>query len=873
MNKIKALSIIISLLFTANINAQDTKELKQQLQRTSDKTEQISILHKLADIASTEGKPAEAISYHKQAQQISIEIGNKSKEIKSLNYIGAIYWRSNNYDSAQYYYQLALEACTKNDTEDKARILNNLALTNQSQGNYAEAEKYYREALRNWQIINNKAELASTENRIGSMFLARNMFDSALIQYNKALTLRIELKDTAAIALTFNNIATLYKNQKQFDSALVNMKKSINMMLIINDKNGLAESYNNLGGLYWQNKMYKESLTNYLLALSLRETEGNTDKIAATTSNIGLIYKDLKNYKKALEYYNKSLEQYKKNGNQFRQAEVLNLIGGVYWQSGNYSKAADIYKNVLNMHETFGDRKFIARSHNNLALAYKSLNQRDSALAEYNNALTIYQELDDKVNIAAVINNIGNLHQKFGEYDAAIQNIEHSLMLRKQIGDLIGIAYSELDLGKLYHTKKLNNKILPLLTDAQKIAEKINNIELKTDVLLTLSEVYAENRNFEKSYTYLSKYNILKDSILNNESIKRIAEMQIRYETEQMEQELKIKELQIAQEQERNNRQKTIIYFTIIFLIIVIIFAGIVISKNKRIRTANAMLDEQNKQILQQNEEIEQQRDYVTLQRDQIAEQKEKITDSIEYASRIQSAMLTPQNICNELLSKHFIMLKPRDIVSGDFYWIKKIDGKVIAAAVDCTGHGVPGAFMSMLGSTLLEQITANGNFNNAADILEKMRTSVKIALHQNEVQQSQADGMDCSLCIIDFEQQQLQFAGANNPLIIIRDGEIIEIEADKMPIGIHIFEEEPFKNNDLTLKKGDKLYMFSDGFADQFNGKTGRKLMMKNFKKILLETSNISINEQKNALNQKFTEWKGDYRQIDDVLVIGIEI
>ena len=158
MNKIKALSIIISLLFTANINAQDTKELKQQLQRTSNKTEQISILHKLADIASTEGKPAEAISYHKQAQQISIEIGNKSKEIKSLNYIGAIYWRSNNYDSAQYYYQLALDACTENNTEDKARILNNLALTNQSQGNYAEAEKYYREALRNWQIINNKAE-------------------------------------------------------------------------------------------------------------------------------------------------------------------------------------------------------------------------------------------------------------------------------------------------------------------------------------------------------------------------------------------------------------------------------------------------------------------------------------------------------------------------------------------------------------------------------------------------------------------------------------------------------------------------------------------------------------------------------------------
>ncbi|MBO7594610.1 MAG: tetratricopeptide repeat protein [Salinivirgaceae bacterium] len=873
MNKLKTTFLTICALLATNLNAQDAKDLKQKLQRTSDKSEQITILHKLGENSLKANATAEAIGFHKHAWQLSCETGDTANIVKSLNYIGAIYWRTTNYDSAQYYYLIALEACNDNYTEDKARILNNLALSNQSRGNYQEAEKYYNEALRNWQKTSNERELASTFNRIGSMYLSRNMFDSALVQYNKAMTLRAKLKDTAAIAMTFNNIATLYKNQKQFDSALVNMQKSIELLSVINDREGLAEGYNNLGGLYWQNKMYKESLANYLLALDLRTAAGNTDKIAATTSNIGLIYKDLKNYDKALEYYNRSLEQYKLTDNLYMQAEALNLIGGVYWQSGKYREACNVYANVLQMHQTVGDRKYIARSHNNLALAYKNLNVRDSALAQYNLALDIYREIGDKINEAAIINNIGNLHLKFGDNEAAIQNLSEALNLRRQAGTQIGIAYSELDLGRLYANNNLNKKAMPLLNDALQIAENIKNIELKTDILLLLSNIYASEGKHLLSYNLLKDYITLKDSILDNESVKRIAEMQISYETEKKEQELKIKDIQILQEQERNSRQRIIIYFAITVLLVVLIFAAIVIRKNKRIRKANEMLDEQNRQIIMQNEEIEQQRDYVTMQRDQIAEQKEKITDSIEYASRIQTAMLPPENTCNELLPKHFIMLKPRDIVSGDFYWIKKVGGRVIATAVDCTGHGVPGAFMSMLGSTLLEQITANGQFNNAADILEQMRESVKTALHQDDTHKSQSDGMDCSLCIIDFERHALQYAGANNPLIIVRNGELIEIEADRMPVGIHVFEEEPFKNNDFELRDGDKLYMFSDGFADQFGGETGRKLMMKNFKKLLLDTSNEPITEQKELLNQKFNEWKGEYRQIDDVLVIGIEI
>lgn len=867
----KAIFAAVCVFCAILANAQDANELRQKLQHTSDKGEQITLLNRLGDLARNANATAEAVDYHQKALKLCRETGNAESEAKTLNYIGSTYWRSNSFDSAQHYYEMALEACTRSgNQDDKIRILNNLALVSQSQGDYFSANYYYQKVAAGWQAAGNLAEYASTVNKIGSMYLSRNLFDSALTQYGKALQIRAELNDTIAIAQTYNNIATAYKNQNLFDSALVNLQKSIALLTATGDQNGLAEGYNNLGGLFWQNKNYKDALANYLLALDIRERLGNNEKSAATMSNIGLIYKDLSNYDKALEYYNKSLEQYRASGNQFLQSEALNLIGGVYWQSGSYAEARNVYKTVLQMRVAVGDKRYIARSHNNLALAYKSLNERDSALAEYNSALELYRELGDQMNEAAMVNNIGNLYLKFGETEMAANEFVKALEMRRQIGHETGIAYSELDLGTVYISKKLYNKALPLLNDALRIARKIKNSELEKDVLLALSNTYAASGNLAKAYTNMKHYTALKDSILSLESIKRIADMQISYETEKKERELKIKDIQILQQQERNSRQRIIIYFAAIGLLIVLAFAVVVTRQNKKIRKANEMLDLQNKQIIQQNEEIEQQRDYVTMQRDQIAEQKEKITDSIEYASRIQNAMLTPADVCGQLLPQHFILLVPRDIVSGDFYWVKKIGNQVVATVMDCTGHGVPGAFMSMLGTTLLEQIVTNG-FSSAADILEQMRKSVKNSLHQEDKQSSQSDGMDCALCVIDFENKRLQYSGANNPLIVVRNGEIIEYEADKMPIGIHVFDETDFTNTEVSLEPNDTIYMFSDGFADQFGGDNGRKLMMKNFKKVLAEASLNPIDAQKDFLYQRFTEWKGNYRQIDDVSVMGI--
>ena len=246
------------------------------------------------------------------------------------------------------------------------------------------------------------------------------------------------------------------------------------------------------------------------------------------------------------------------------------------------------------------------------------------------------------------------------------------------------------------------------------------------------------------------------------------------------------------------------------------------------------------------------------------------ITDSINYASRIQAAMLPDKDFTEIFPYRHFILFKPRDIVSGDFYWLKKIDNKLIVAVADCTGHGVPGAFVSMLGIAFLNEIVRK-EVNTAAQVLEELRIQVKTSFKQTGDRRETKDGMDIALCIIDTQTNLLQYAGAYNPLYIIRNNELIETKATRNPIGIFI-KETPFKNNKIQLQNNDKIYIFSDGYIDQFGGDEDMKFLTKNFKQLLLNISNKAFSEQKEILNTRIEKWRNGRDQIDDILIMGLE-
>jgi serine phosphatase RsbU (regulator of sigma subunit) len=307
---------------------------------------------------------------------------------------------------------------------------------------------------------------------------------------------------------------------------------------------------------------------------------------------------------------------------------------------------------------------------------------------------------------------------------------------------------------------------------------------------------------------------------------------------------------------------------------------GIIDERTTEIRMKNLVLEQQKEEITAQRDEIEIQKNQVTLQKDQIEEQKKNITDSILYASKIQEALLPPESVLNELLPEHFILWKPRDIVSGDFYWASKKNNKTILVAADCTGHGVPGAFMSMLGISYLNEIMNKFEDIRANEILNELKASVKTALRQTGKINETKDGMDMSLCMMDFDTMEMEFAGAYNSLLLIRDGEVIKYEADRMPIGIYIKERDSFTNHLIEMKKGDNFYIHSDGFVDQFGGEKGHKLMSKRFKELLLEHHKKPAAEQKAALETFLINWLShkneygaSYDQLDDIMVIGITI
>ncbi|MCU0362114.1 MAG: YfiR/HmsC family protein [Bacteroidales bacterium] len=328
-------------------------------------------------------------------------------------------------------------------------------------------------------------------------------------------------------------------------------------------------------------------------------------------------------------------------------------------------------------------------------------------------------------------------------------------------------------------------------------------------------------------------------------------------------------ELRIRMQLEAIEKQKLIIAFSVLALLLGSILVYFIYRGYRIKKEANERLEEKNRTILLQKDEIERQRDHVSAQRDLIAYHERQLTDSIMYARRIQAALLPSLELFSDRL-EHFVLYKPLAIVSGDFYWVSKRDRLFIVICADCTGHGVPGAFMSMLGVTLLNEIVNGRNIIMPDQILEKLREGVISSLNQTVNDDSVKDGMDIAACTIDFESNILWFSGASNPLYLVRGNELMHYRADKMPVAIH-YRMSQFTLHRIDLKKGDAFYIFSDGFADQFGGQAGKKFMTGQLKRLLAEMSGMPMLAQGERLSRVFGEWKGDSPQIDDVTLIGI--
>ncbi len=451
------------------------------------------------------------------------------------------------------------------------------------------------------------------------------------------------------------------------------------------------------------------------------------------------------------------------------------------------------------------------------------------------------------------------------DWEALFIETEIALESEKEVvqEQKIVIDSQEVEIARQEEMIRTQQALLDSLNSA--IQDKEKTIEKKTFILdRQVREIGQQNDEIVRQRQEVES----QQSILGNQQEK----------IDKQEGQIEQQSIQISEQQtilverlKAIEKQKMLIWFFVIALILVS-GLGYFIYRGYRIKKeSNIQLEAKNRLILQQKDEIQQQMEIAESQRDQIAYQKKHITDSIHYALRIQTALLPSLELFSEKLD-HFVFYKPRDIVSGDFYWVAEIGSRIMIISADCTGHGVPGAFMSMLGVSFLNEIILNKGIIQPDQVINSLREEVIRALKQKESDSEIKDGMDICVCLLDPEKRSLQFAGALCPLWILSKGELTEIKGDKMPVAIHE-TMKPFTNHWIDLKQGDTFYIFSDGFVDQFGGPNQKKYLSKNFKLTLGEIQAKPMYEQGAELDRIFEEWRKDVEQIDDVTVIGVRV
>lgn len=861
-----------------------------------------------------------------------------------------------------------------------------------------------------------------------------------------------DISDTARIdALNDLSILNLKidieKSKKYSSSALLLAKEKKHIIR-------QAKSYSNLANINSTIGKVEISIQYYDSALRIYTVENDLKGLASALNDKGMLFESTANYDSALLFYEKALEINLKTQNKEELANNYSNIGMIHYSWTDYTKAIEYYEKAMAIDKEIGNLYGVAVGYNNSGLAYVSLNENQKAIELFHEAIETAKEAKKGNATGPFYNNIGLVNYKLGNYLEAIEYFKYCLDINGKIDAKYEMVTNLQNIAAVYSKIEKFDLALTFFDSALIMSQETKSRDQEASIYKGYYKIFKKKKDFSKALDYYIKHATLKDSIFSDESQKRIAEYETKYQSEIKEQQIEILNKENLLKKETMNKQKLIIYFATGCLIAVLIFTFVLIKQIKLKNQKNIELNLINEELIQKNEEIYQQKEEILAQSEQLEEsnrqleklslaasktdnavmimdgigailwtndafkrmygytleeyknkrgntlketsfnpnieeelqrclqtkqsifyltnyttkdgdkrwaqttltpivsidgkvdklisidsditqikeqeqrltslnealnqkneeitqqrnsleelntklkeQKEKVlaqkeeiltqhkiiqekntsvTASIQYATRIQKATLPPKEYINSLFPDHFILYKAKDIISGDFYWFQD---EIIEdtrykffAAVDCTGHGVPGAFMSLLGYNLLNQAVKQEKIYNPSAILEFLSTNFYNALHKTGEDIDVKTGMDISLCSYNTHTQELQYSGASNSLYVLDECTLTELKGDRIPIGVKLNNmDEKYKTHSVNIKKGNMVYLFSDGYKDQFGGSFGKKFMGKKFKNLLTDICNLPIEEQYKTLNYNFIKWKGSYEQIDDVLVIGI--
>lgn len=597
---------------------------------------------------------------------------------------------------------------------------------------------------------------------------------------------------------------------------------------------------------------------------------------AGALNNIGYIYQNLANISKSLDYYHKGLKIQEEINDKKGMAQSFNNIGFIHQIEKDPVNALGYYQKSLTLREEIGDKRGIGESLHNLGFLYRNFGDPDckssvkdsclrrgmyKALLYYSKSLAVKEESNDQIGIGVTLNNIGSIHRALGDYIKALEFFDKSVKIREKLNDKAGLAITLNNIGVTYRLQKNLTEAKKYCLRSLVIGKELGFPNIINQAAGELFPIYDNEKDYKNALEMFRLTVSSRDSINSKDARSAADKRHLQY---QYEKKAASDSLRAEHEKELLNtkleKEKTREYALYWGLALVLVFSMFIFNRFRITRKQKMIIEAKEQETQQQKQLIE-------------LKQKE-IVDSINYANRIQRALLASDHLLKENLKNYFIFYNPKDIVSGDFYWAHLLStGRFAFAVADSTGHGVPGAFMSLLNISFLNEAVTERRLTDPGQILDHTRKRIIQSLSAEGTNYTGKDGMDCSLLCFDLKNKKLQYAAANNPVWIVRDNQLIELNADKMPIGKHEKENIPFATRDFELRTGDMVYVLTDGYADQFGGPNGKKFKAKQLQEVLLSASANSLIDQKQMLFDKFTQWKGTLDQVDDVLVIGIKI
>ncbi|UCH14136.1 MAG: tetratricopeptide repeat protein [Bacteroidales bacterium] len=697
---------------------------------------------------------------------------------------------------------------------------------------------------------------------------------AVLNKYEETLTRIKKTEDDQEISKVYKEIADTLKNLKAHSNALGFYRQSLEIEEKRGNKENAAVILEDIADIYLDSGLYKSSINSYEKSMGLKEDIGDERGVSNALSNIGNVYETTYDFNKAINYYEKSAEVKDNIDDKEGLSVVMDNIGNLYYKQRFLEKSIDSYKKSAELNEQLNMQDNLGSNYNKLGVAYYKMGNYDEAERYYEKSLEVKQETGNKKDASMTYNNLGNINLDKSKYKKAITYYEKSLELKDDIDYTYGQAVSLHNMGNAYRQLNIFTKAAEHFESSKKICEENNFEELLARNIKVLSELYFSINATDKANEY--KELLAKSEYQDVDINEPVTESQITGEMGESEKVIKFlteevlrqKEMveQQASERERENkinsqrlriknlqikRQRIIVGSLSIVIALILVALFLFYRQIVQKKKANVVLTDKNRVI---------------------SKQQKLITDNMQSASVIQKAAMPPDNFINKELTDFFVLNLPKDIVSGDFYWMDKRDDRIFLAVADCTGHGVQGAVVSMLGIALLNEIVNKSYSKKPGEILDQLSVKIKDSLHQSGDIDQIREGMDIVLLKINKKINKIEFAGANNPVYIVRGEDIIEQKGDRNPIGYYS-KGTLFETRNLEIKKGDSLYMFSDGYVDQLGGESLKKFLPRRFRAILTEINNKPMKERKEILMKEFNEWRGDYQQVDDIMVLGLKI